>query len=330
MVSGTGETPKILSVTPSESSFGAVFERDLDMALWIQLDADPTFLHRFVQHAMGDGRKRWRSAKLSTNESRPGSGETDLQIVVERTSGHRTALLIEDKIKAPFQRGQAQRYIERGESGRRAGEWDDYLTVLVAPEHYITRSVALCWQRTLTIEAAIGWMADDDSRHAMAISEILRRAASGKKSGRQEDPAATNFWRQYLDYASRRFPLLEVELTRSSLTRAGVLKKSLFGSVMLRDSAIEVAHHSRSAWVELRVPRCLQSQLDSAIRTSFSDGMFSSRSGKWPAIRITAPRINPLEPFEHQIDDVRAILEAGERLVHFWKIHQRTLEELMS
>lgn len=193
VVLGTGETPKVLPGTPSESSLGAVFERDLDMALWIQLYADPTFLHRFVQHAMGPGRKRWRFANLSASESRHGSGETDLLIVVERTSGHRTALLVEDKIKAPFQRRQAERYIERGECGRRAGEWDDYLTILVAPERYITRSVALCWQRTLTIEAAIGWMADDDSRHAMAISEILRRAASGKKSGRQEDPAATDF-----------------------------------------------------------------------------------------------------------------------------------------
>jgi hypothetical protein len=120
----------------SESDVGQR-EAWLDLFLAEELAVDPDFVDWFVHQLGGDlpaDRPVKRRVGLNVHEKGPelpedSHGETDVELVV--SWGERTVpILIEDKLWAPFQPRQPQRYLARAES--RCGR-----AVLVAPEEYL-------------------------------------------------------------------------------------------------------------------------------------------------------------------------------------------------
>ena len=63
-------------------------------------------------------------------------GETDLLLMVVKDR-RRIGVLIENKVGAPEQDLQAERYHLRGIRSREAGKLDDYVTVICAPQRYL-------------------------------------------------------------------------------------------------------------------------------------------------------------------------------------------------
>ncbi|MFP3604680.1 hypothetical protein [Paraburkholderia sp. SIMBA_053] len=307
-------------------SIGAVFESDLVLALWVQLGASAAFRDRFLEDVAGPG--PFRLVALGKNEREPGFGETDLLLIVEDARGHRIALLIEIKLTAAFQARQAERYAERGERGRRAGEWDEYWTVLVAPQCYIRDSIAFDWGRTLSIETATGWLADDTSTHTVFLSGLLRHATSKDILGREENPAAMEFWRQYVECATEHFPGLEAELVPSGLSRRAAPSWARFGSRALRNRAVRISHKGNASCIDLIVRNCPSERLKMAVGPLLDDEMSVKQAGRSAVVRVDVPRIWPQDAFDSQLDNIKAIFVAGERILRFCKIHRSILEAL--
>ncbi|MFM0060627.1 hypothetical protein PQR64_33890 [Paraburkholderia phytofirmans] len=307
-------------------SVGAVFESDLALALWVQLGASVAFRDRFLNHVVGTG--LFRIVVLAKNDREPGFGETDLLVVVEGVSGHRIALLIEIKLTAAFQPRQAERYAERGERGRRVGEWDEFMTVLVAPECYVRHSIAFDWGRTLSIETATGWLADDPSTHTIFLTGLLQHATSKDILGREENPAAMEFWRLYVEYATEHFPGLEVQLVPSGRSKRVAPSWARFGSGALRNQVVRISHKGNASCIDLIVRNCPSGRLMTAVGPLLEDKMSVKQAGRSAVVRVDVPRLWPQDAFDSQLDNIEAIFIAGERILRFCKLHRSILENL--
>jgi hypothetical protein len=119
-----------------EEDFGryllTVEERDIDLLLMEEFHVSPAFVSWFaVQVRVGDA--TFAGAWHSVSDT---DGETDLLLRVV-SGGTRTAILIENKVAAPEQSRQDERYHIRGARSRDAGLFDVYITCMCAPSAYL-------------------------------------------------------------------------------------------------------------------------------------------------------------------------------------------------
>jgi hypothetical protein len=125
-----------------------VQEHHIDFILEEEFACNPAFLPWFLSnvtfqtssdcpnfnHSAGDeGSHAWDCSAARSIVT--GHGETDVLIIYRRShSSVKTAILIENKIRAGFQPSQSERYRRRGEEGKCEGHWDNYWTCLIAPK----------------------------------------------------------------------------------------------------------------------------------------------------------------------------------------------------
>jgi hypothetical protein len=127
----TKTPPRIELLSPTD-----LRERDVDLLLREELYVSKAF-QRFFSMLGGDFRgSRFVRARHSVDRY---AGESDLEVDVT-VAGHSIRLLIEDKIDAQFQKGQAERYVKAGEDYVTKLECNGFATVLVAPKSYLAGS----------------------------------------------------------------------------------------------------------------------------------------------------------------------------------------------
>ena len=113
-------------------SIPSVCERDMDLMLLEELVASSDFRSWFLSQLGIDDDATLVEASHSVDTQ---NGESDLELTFQGFGGG-VKILIEDKIDAPFQPNQAQRYLERAEGYRASGLYAEVVTVLVAPKVY--------------------------------------------------------------------------------------------------------------------------------------------------------------------------------------------------
>lgn len=67
-----------------------------------------------------------------------GEGESDIEFGFRTATGERHLVMIENKIDAPLQRNQVERYYKRGQFRVNQGDWDSFTVCLLAPERYVS------------------------------------------------------------------------------------------------------------------------------------------------------------------------------------------------
>ena len=118
--------------------FRHVEEKDIDLLLMDRATRDRRLLDLLLNDVKGDIGDDASHYELvgARHSAATGRGESDLVLLLSDGT-RRHALLIEDKIDAPAQLNQAERYLMRGEDGVAAGDWDGFSVILVAPQGYI-------------------------------------------------------------------------------------------------------------------------------------------------------------------------------------------------
>jgi len=121
--------------------FESLDERDIDLLVLEELHASPDFLSWWLERVGVVGEPlatkfigAWHSV------SHPTLGESDLLLLVGDGNGKRYAVLTENKIDAPPQAQQGERYRQRGTAGVEDGLWHDFRTCIIAPKRYLTSS----------------------------------------------------------------------------------------------------------------------------------------------------------------------------------------------
>ena len=92
-----------------------------------------------------------REVEAASHQSKPGR-ETDLHMVFQDDMGSKHAILTESKIDAPPGPNQAEDYAKYAEWGKENRLWKSAVTVLIAPEGYLIRSISNAYDRIISYE----------------------------------------------------------------------------------------------------------------------------------------------------------------------------------
>ena len=110
-----------------------------------------------------------REIESASHQSKRGR-ETDLHMVFQDDTGSKHAILTENKIDAPPGPNQAEDYAKYAEWGKENHLWKSAVTVLMAPEGYLTRSISNAYDRIISYEEVAEWA---ESFGLQALSEYL-------------------------------------------------------------------------------------------------------------------------------------------------------------
>lgn len=205
-----------MSSNLSELKFiSSVAERDVDFILLEELGVSDDFGAWFAARVYETPvfKKRigaWHSvsdAKL---------GESDLVFLLEATDGSRKSVLIENKIDAPPQPDQGQRYRERGEQGLQDDSWDEFRTCIIAPRRYLSSSKhSEIYDSEISYEEIMAHFVSrgiQDARFTYRAS-LIQEGIEQNRRGYQPkiSEPMTMFVRDYVAYVRENFPDLGVE-----------------------------------------------------------------------------------------------------------------------
>jgi hypothetical protein len=267
-------------------------------------------------------------------------GEADLVVVLsaEVESGKviRLALLIEDKIAAGAQPKQAERYRRRGEDGL-GKHWEDYRTILVAPNAYVGERNG--FQAFVPLETIAEWLCSNDSGRAkfrkMKIAEAIeKKNLSGVKI---IDQAMTEFREAYHAYLKvfneqndTDFDIREPRPTYDGDTWFYLKSASL-------PERCRIRHRSRTSMkaaaglVEIAFLNTKLEKLG-ALKTLLTPNMTIISNGnqkQHAAIEIKVPEIKEGFGFDKEQPKVELALLAGKQLWRLVLDHKAQIEKLV-
>jgi hypothetical protein len=304
-----------------------VRELHVDFLLEEEFCANPEFLKTFVKAAEQE-HARIEVIEVKHSESDQ-YGEADLLVVYSVEGSRKIGLLIEDKIRAPFQPDQALRYHKRGEEGIWEKRWDEYWTCLVAPKSYIRDGHG--FHAALCLEQIKSWLAVDEPRRHQFKARVVDLAIKKAETfGVQVvDVTMTKFRQSYYDFATEFFSNLRRNVTMRPPAptykgdtwfdhRSSQLPKGVY-----------VNYKSPRGFVDLTFPNTDAEQLK-GLRQYLEPGMRVERTGNSAAIRIELDGIDRFDDFEAEKDKVHKALIEVARLLNFYDRERSQIEDIVS
>jgi hypothetical protein len=181
-----------------------VTERDVDMLLMEEFHISDDFVAWFCSKIGLDGTS-FAGAWHSVSDT---DGETDLLLRVLK-NGRRIGILIENKVSAPEQNLQAERYHLRGIRSREDGKLDEYVTVMCAPQSYLDGlSANTVYQHRFPYELIAEWFGEKVGRRAAWRHHFMLEAIEQGRRGYTMvvNATTTAFHQDYWQYLRNRHP----------------------------------------------------------------------------------------------------------------------------
>ena len=325
--------PQSGNVPLGEDSCGgrSVREIHIDFLLEEEFRANPSFLEQFIRAGRKDrnGPFRVESVRRSVADA---LGEADLIIVYSRCDGdnERIAILIEDKVRAPFQPNQADRYRQRGECGK-GHEWCDYWTCLVAPKSYVRGSAGDGFDSAITLEEIKQWIAaSEPERHRFKAGVIEEAIQKAERTGAQQiDEAVTRFRELYYKYFKEFFAdhRQHVDMRPPAPSWKGETWFRITSRVLQKGAYIH--HKAPNACVDLTFPNTTAVFLKAA-QPFLEEGMTIEQTGKSAAIRLAVRPIMQFRDFEQERSKVEEALASARRLLSFYEREHARLDPVLT
>jgi hypothetical protein len=291
-----------------------VSERDVDLLLVEEL-------------SVSSGFRAWFSAKVGLAQSDltavarsvvSSIGESDLELTFQSAAGT-TKVLVENKIDAPLQPRQAERYAERGEAYVRSRMCDNFKTVLVAPEAYGAATSG--FDARVIYEQLREWFQaqlESDSRAPYKLAlldQALEHAASGWTL--VPNAAATSFWQCYWRLACEIAPELQMPAPGSKPATSNFIR---FRPAQLSDG-VELIHKVPYGNVDLQFSGMATraGEFARAHAGKLMPGMRIEAASKSLVVRVAVPIVALEAPFESSATGVREALSAARRLMSWYE-----------
>lgn len=303
-----------------ESDFGryllTVEERDIDLLLMEEFHVKPEFVTWFctqvgIKEAVFDG--AWHSVSDQ-------DGETDLLLRVA-SGGRRIGILIENKVAAPEQPEQAIRYHLRGARSREAGQYDEYVTCICAPNTYLNGLSGSVYDHKVPYEAVRDWYAAQSGARAAWRCKIMVEAIDQSRRGYTlvENESKTKFHRQYWEHLQRKHP---------HLIMREPAKKGSWSDWMVIKTAdmpqrVTIIHKNNHACVDLTFEDTDVEKL-LAVKQDWPDGILPRQRGGSTVLRISVPELKMEMGVPAQEAELEIALAAVHTLVSYCHILDRS------
>ena len=287
----------------TDLKFSGINERDIDFLLMEEFTTSPNFLVWFLARAnvLGDNKLISVAHSVST-----ANGETDIELRLE-SSGKVKFILVENKISAPLQPRQADRYRERAKRYKDNEQCSESLSVLVAPAKYIgDNAEKLGCDFTVTYEDVVKWYTDNAAPqypHSFRLA-IFRRAL--EKGGYTPIPheGTTQFWQRYWELVTIKAPELRMPKPETKPELSGFIA---FQPAVL-PKGVKLIHKVRYGNVDIQFAGKAE-EVD-ALKTLYGtlpERMHIEAAGKSAVVRLDVPCIDMSAPF---LDSETAVREA--------------------
>lgn len=298
----------------------SVRERDIDLLLIEELVVNTSFASWFADEAFG-GTNEFAcvlSVKRSVVDAQ--HGETDIQFVFKTLAGDQAAVLIENKIDAPPQSGQAERYLLRAQSGLDAGRWSDWVTCLCAPERYLSNpAYADGYQLVLSYESVRDWFLRHGSSDPRLKykARIMNEAIEQNRRGYTAvvDPRATAFWHDYWDVVNLNHP--ELELRHPGNRPAGSTWIQFRPARLPRGWVLQHKAERGDVDLELRGMAGALEDYRARFSESLPNGIEIVRASKSLAFRQRVVKLDHFKPFADQRKIAEEAMHAVSRMLRF-------------
>ena len=296
----------------------AVTERDVDLLLLEEIHCSNLFRDWFLKQVYIESTSKETFVGAWHSVIHPTLGETDIIILFKNELGIRVAFLVENKIDAPQQEGQASRYHKRGGAGVKEGKWDQCRTCIVAPKRYLNRTVeASEYDSQVSYEAIRDCFLVNDPTsprgqyRARLIEKAIEQDRRGYKPIPNED--VTEFWQKYWQLVTSEFPLLKMKKPGKVPANSDwpILKSSELGR------GRRIIHKWKQGFVDLEIASAGNSteEIKFANVIVLDNDMKVVQTGKSASIRTIVPKIDRFSEFERQLPEIRQGLIAVIRLL---------------
>lgn len=299
--------------------FKAIRERDVDLLLIEELTVNQAFREWFLNQ-IGESMYEvcecigvWHS--VSDSEL----GESDVVFGVLLKNGRRLLVLLENKIDAPFQDDQLERYVRRGEKGI-DGEWDEFLTALVAPAAYGANSDQRdVVDSIVTYESVREWFKSRESPRSQFKAEMLTEAIEQNRRGYTPEPDedVTSLHLYYWQLAHDRYPEIGMEEPN------GVPKGNLW--IRFKPAAlpreVQLIHKMGRGDVDLQFSGAAEraEEFTQRYEPALSEGMEIVETHQSMIVRVHVPPITETSPPHEQQEEIKVGQQEAKRLMSWYE-----------
>jgi hypothetical protein len=320
-------------------------ERDLDMFFLEEVVANISFRGWFLSQIGGwppEFDKLISAQRSSAHET----GEVDLRFTFEDAAGNRAQVIAENKIDAPFQPEQLQRYREHASNLIKRGDLLRVMVVLLAPSGYVSRlrtqdeeakSEAVEHRPFRDVDAHVSYEAVGRWLHARKRTErvaykrqLVKSAIAKYELGYRPEPhgPVTDFWQSYWAEARSIAPEVGMDDPGVKPRKAGFVR-------FRRDdlpSGLTLLHKLPRSRVDLQFPSLGSrvGELAGALAPFLDAEMKVERASKSAAVRISVPRIVTELPFANQIEEVHLGIRAAKKLRAWALKHSARIDGILA
>jgi hypothetical protein len=295
-----------------ETDFGSylvtVGERDIDLLLMEEFHVSEAFVAWFC-NCLGIHGAAFNGAWHSISNV---DGETDLLLRV-RVEGQRIGVLIENKIAAPEQANQDERYHLRGARHQQDGKFDRYVTCICAPEIYLNNLAARsAYQHRISYEAISDWFGRLEGPRSVWRHRVIREAIAQSRRGYTMivNPINSEFHLAYWEYLTKWHPLI--------LMRRPAPKGSKSNWIIMKGadfpSGVQIHHKIDQCVVELGFNNHTRSELMAA-KEDWPSDITVRQKGNVATLSINVPNIEMAKGVSAQIEPLEKVFEAVYRLL---------------
>lgn len=239
-------------------------------------------------------------------------GETDLLLRVQQ-EGDRIAILIENKVAAPEQEAQDQRYHIRGARAQEAGRYDRFVTAICAPQVYLDGlSAVSAYEHRVPYEAIRDWYDKQGGPRAAWRRAIFAEAIEQGRRGyvMKIHAGKTAFHEAYWRHLQAKYPTFVMARPGPKGAKSDWM---IFKSVGF-PKGVKLVHKNDQACVDLEFERTLAIELAQRRRNGWPEEVRVLQRGKSAALSLLVPSCDMERPFAEQLIAVETALEAASKL----------------
>jgi hypothetical protein len=247
-------------------------------------------------------------------------GECD--IVIEFIENNKKlAILIEDKIDAPEQPQQAERYHKTGKLLVQEGKIDQYISCLLCPKDYFKEGAPMeKYDKKITYEELLEYFEQQENSKRIQFKKmILQNGIIRAKTGYMQniDEKTNNFYQYYEGIGRKNNPELEFQYKKPfTKDQSWVdIKPEMFSK------NIKIIHKGDRGFVDLQISKIDIDEFRKFMQDKLREGMTIHNTGKSFSVRILVsklPQVSSMEKFEMYGDQIADALNAASRLMQWY------------
>ena len=234
-------------------------------------------------------------------------GESDITVIVEKEN-YKIGILIEDKIDAPAMELQPERYVERGKKGVNNKLYNEFKTIIIAPEKYLnTNPFAKKYQYQISYEELMVEVSSD-----IYSKTLIEKAIEEKETGYIiiENEMVTKFWERYYKFIKDNYPTIkihEIEGPRGS--------SAAWPELLTDYKQVKIMHKSDRGYMDLTFGK-MGKYVDvfNKYVKELSDDLKIVPTGKSLSIRIDVPKIDFRDDFDNYTYQMHECMKSALKL----------------